>query len=371
MTDVQAQLKPGSPAEVGMSAERLQIASDLIAREISAAHITAAAIIVARRETVVLHQSFGKLVPGTDSPAVEPDSVFLLASITKPVTAAALMLLVERGEVSLEDRVQKYIPKFVGVDRDRVRVRHLLSHVSGMPDMLPENIELRQAHTPLSGFVAKAATTPLLFKPTTDFHYQSKGVLLAAEIVERISGQRLRDFEEKNIFAPLGMKHSALGLGRFKIEDTVWCGTEGPPGSAAAQRYGANSPYWRDLGNPWGGMHSTTSDLAIFLQTMLDGGQYADRRVFSPATVQSMTTDQNRGMNAPWGFGWALRDSRVWNFFGELCSSATFGHVGATGTVAWADPERDLLCVILTNQMLESGSFLRRVSNAVVASVVE
>ncbi len=86
--------------------------------------------------------------------------------------------------------------------------------------------------------------------------------------------------------------------------------------------------------------------------------------------IMAMTTDQNKGLNAPWGLGWALADSLVWNYFGELVSPATFGHVGATGTVAWADPERQLLCVVLTNQMVEEGSLLRRVSNAVSAAVV-
>ena len=83
-----------------------------------------------------------------------------------------------------------------------------------------------------------------------------------------------------------------------------------------------------------------------------------------------MTTDRNGSLNAPWGLGWALAASPVWNYFGDLVSPATFGHVGATGTVAWADPGRRLLCVILTNQMVENGRLLKRVSNAVSAAVV-
>ena len=82
-----------------------------------------------------------------------------------------------------------------------------------------------------------------------------------------------------------------------------------------------------------------------------------------------MVSDHNLNLRAPWGLGWALRDSRVWNYFGELVSTGTFGHVGATGTVAWADPERRLSCIILTNQMVGQGHLLRRISNAVAASV--
>jgi CubicO group peptidase (beta-lactamase class C family) len=118
-------------------------------------------------------------------------------------------------------------------------------------------------------------------------------------------------------------------------------------------------------------MHSTTLDLAVLLQTMLNGGVYSGKRIFSPATVKAMITDQNRRAGTSWGLGWALAQSPVWNFFGELVSPATFGHVGATGTVAWADPESQLLCVILTNRnvSVDGGRLLRRISNAVAAAV--
>jgi CubicO group peptidase (beta-lactamase class C family) len=352
-----------------MSQEALSQAEAMLESEIKNRRITAAALLLARSQTIVHSKGYGHLTPDADSPPVKPDSVFLLASITKPVTACALMLLVDRGQVSLDDSVSLYLPEFQGGERDKVRVRYLLSHTSGMPDMLPENTELRRAHAPLNEFVRHATQTPLLYSPNTNFSYQSKGILLASEIVARLTGKRLRDFEAEEIFQPLGMKNSALGLGRFKIPETVWCGTSKEE-TEDQQRFGPNSPYWRDLGNPWGGMHSTAPDLAILLQTMLNGGTYDRKQVFSPAAVKAMTTDQNSTLNAPWGLGWGLAGSKVWNFFGELVSPATFGHTGATGTVAWADPDRELLCVILTNQMVDNGSLLQRVSNAVSAAVV-
>ena len=335
-----------------------------------AGRISAAAITVARNRTIVLSKGFGKLTPSPGAPQVQPDSIFLLASITKPVTACALMILVDRGLVSLDDPVSQYLPEFTGGERPKVRVRDLLSHISGMPDMLPENRDLRRAHAPLSEFVRRATRTPLLYTPRTSFRYQSKGILLAAEIVERVSGQRLRDFEQKEMFGPLGMKGSALGMGGRRIADTVWYETSpNAANHADLERFGPNSLYWRDMGHPWGGMHSSAPDLAVLLQTMLNGGTYGDKRIFSRASVRAMTTDQNTHLQAPWGLGWGLANSLVWNFFGELVTPATFGHTGATGTVAWADPERDLLCVILTNRMVERGRLLRRVSNAVSAAV--
>lgn len=369
-----AQLPPASPSSVGMSAERLDRAAQMLESRVKEFPGGAAAILVARRGKIVLHKGFGKLAPGTDSPAVQPDSIFLLASITKPVTAAALMLLVDRGLVSLGDPVSQYLPEFTGEGRAKVRVRDLLSHTSGLPDMLPENTELRRAHAPLSKFVTQSYKTPLLYTPQEDFRYQSMGILLAGEIVERITRMRLRDFEQKEIFGPLGMKNSALGMKQgWKISDTV--AIYEPPGGNRkdSERFGGNSAYWRDMGHPWGGMHSTTGDLAILLQTFLNGGRHGKKVWMSPAGVAAMTTDQNVSIRKPWGLGWALAHSTVWIYAGDLVSPKTFGHAGASGTVAWADPDRQLLCVVLTNLSigLDSGRLLRLVSNAVTASVEE
>ncbi len=362
---LRAELQPALPPAARMSAARLETASRLLAAEISSGRVLAASLLVARHEKVVLHRGYGKLAPTGEARPVTPGTVFLLASITKPVTACSLLLLAERGKVSLNDPARVYLPELAHQD---IRVRDLLSHTSGMPDMLPENTELRRAHAPLSEFVKHAMTTPLLYPPRTDFRYQSMGTLLAGEIVERVSRKRLRDFEREEIFAPLGMKDSSLGLGGRRIEDTAWCQSQPGPDT---DRFGANSPYWRDMGHPWGGMHSTTMDLAILLQTFLDGGVYAGKRVFSRATVAAMTRDQNTAIGKPWGLGWGLATSIVWSYFGELVSPRTFGHSGATGTVAWADPETGLVCVILTTRPSgeDDGRLLRVVSNAVAGAV--
>jgi CubicO group peptidase (beta-lactamase class C family) len=366
-----AQLKPDSPSAAGMSQSQLERASGVIQSEVESGRVGAAAILVARHGRVVLHRGFGRLSPAPGAAPVSPDSVFLLASITKPVTACSLMLLVERGLVSLGDRVDRYLPDFTGGEREKVQIRDLLRHTSGLPDMLPENIELRRAHAPLSEFVRHTYATPLLFSPRSEFRYQSMGILLAAEIVERLSGMRLREFERKEIFDPLGMKDSSLGLGGRRISDLVSCATTSGADPADDERFGPNSLYWRDMGCPWGGLHSSTTDLAVLLQTFLDGGVYAGKHVFSPSTVRAMTSDQNAELRAPWGLGWALGRSHAWNAFGDLVSGGTFGHAGATGTMAWADPETKLLCVILTNRsyIVDDGRLLRLVSNTVAASV--
>lgn len=363
-------LQPGTAAEAGMSAARLRKIADRLREETSAGGVGSASILVARHARVVLHQGFGRLNRGPEAPATQPDTLYIVASISKPVSVCGLMLLVDEGRVAPADRVQRYLPEFQGRLKERVLVSHLLSHTSGLPDMVPENTQLRRAHAPLSQFVAAALRTPLLFEPGTRFSYQSMGTLLAAEIAERVSGMRLRDLLQSRIFHPLGMRRTMLGLQGLKIEETAIFQENGD--SEDSRRWGPNSPYWRAMGHPWGGLHSTAGDLAALLQTVLNGGRYGEARIFSPATVAAMTRDRNGSLGAPWGYGWALRDSPVWNYFGDLGTAGTFGHVGITGTVAWADPGRQLICVLLSTRTAahEDGFLLKSVSNMVHAAVV-
>ena len=300
------------------------------------------------------------------------ETVYIVASISKPITVLMLMLLAERGQVSLNDPVQKYLPEFQGPGRERVRVRDLLAHTSGLPDMLPENVKLREANAPLADFVKGAMTTPLLFEPRTSFTYSSMGTLLAAEIVERVAKTPLAEFEQRELFEPLKMKHSSLGLGKRALAETARVqGDSFAKAEKDLERYGANSSYLRKLGHPWGGMHSNVDDLGIFLQMFLNGGVYDGKRILGKATVEAMISDQNKRLGHAWGLGWGLQTSSAWNAFGDLSSERTFGHSGATGTVAWADPQRELLCVILTTHPWreDRGFLLRRIANVVQASI--
>lgn len=365
-------LKIGKPEQVGMSGARLEIVKHILTEETKSGRVTAASVLVARRGVVVLRGGWGKLSPDPASALAGPETVYLLASISKPITVLMLMLLVERGQISLNDPVQKYLPEFQGPGREKVRVQDLLTHTSGLPDMLPENVKLRQENAPLAAFVKGAMTTPLLFEPRTSFSYSSMGTLLAAEIVERITKMPLAQFEKRELFAPLKMKHSSLGLGERALKDTARVqGDSFAETEKDLERYGANSLYLRKLGHPWGGMHSTVDDLGIVLQMFLNGGVYDGKRILGRATVEAMTTDQNQRLGHPWGLGWGLKTSSAWNAFGDLSSDRTFGHSGASGTVAWADPQRELLCVILTTRpwRQDKGFLLRRIANVVQASL--
>ena len=272
----------------------------------------------------------------------DPDTIFLLASITKPMTAIAMMVLADRSELTLQDPVHKFIPEFTDGDRKDITIKDILCHTSGLPDQLPENVELRKRQAPLEEFVERAIKTPLLFKPGAEQKYQSMGLLLASEVSQRITNKPFRDFLKEVVFTPLGMQHSALGLGGFKIPDTAQSQVEEAPalyGGGDNSSWDWNSLYWRDLGAPWGGAHSTGSDLTRLLDYFLD----PDERVLKPETARAMLANQNGDLPA-WGIGFAVAPGS----FGKGCSDRTFGHSGATGTLFWADQGTGLTFVMLT-----------------------
>jgi len=263
----------------------------------------------------------------------KPESVFYVASLTKPMTSTAVMILVDRGKLSLDDPVQKFIPEFRGGEKNRVLLRHLLTHTSGLPDMLPENEALRQRHAPLLDFVAGTCQTPLLFSPGSQVSYQSMGILLAGETVERVSGRPLRDFLRDEVFRPLRMTETSVGLGGRKLAETMQL--QHDPGAD----WGQNSLYWRSLGAPWGGVHATAGNIGLFADYFL----HPEPKILKPATALAMITNQNRGLNRPWGLGWAMGSG-----FGKHSSDRVAGHSGSSGTLMWIDPAKDRSLVLLT-----------------------
>jgi CubicO group peptidase (beta-lactamase class C family) len=306
--------------------QKVDEAVKLIQARVDSGDVRAASLHV-RCGKDVFQQGFGA--------AKEPRSVFLLASISKPMTASAVMLLADRGRLSITDPVQKFIPEFKGGEKDRILIRHLLTHTSGLPDMLPENDELRKRHAPLKDFVAGTCKADLLFSPGTKVKYQSMGILLAGEIVQRVAGRALPEFLRDEIYRPLGMRDTSMDLGGRAIADTMQCQIGEPTD------WDWNSAYWRNLGSPWGGAHSTAADVARFLEYFVR----PTPPVLKPATAASMIVDHTGGLTPPWGLGWTLARG-----FGKQSSPKTYGHGGSTGTLCWLDPEKDLSFVLLNTK---------------------
>ncbi len=317
-------------AGMALRKQRVEEAAELVHKATASGEVRAAVLDV-RQGRYRFSRAFGE--------ARAPETAFIIASISKPMTAAGIMLLADRRKLALSDPVHKFIPEFSGGDRELITVQHLLTHTSGLPDMLPENIELRKRHARLADFVAATCKTPLLFRPGTKVSYQSMGILLAAEIAQRVTGTPLREFLRREIFLPLGMRETSLGLGGRRIPDTAQCQVE------SNDDWAWNTPYWRDLGTPWGGVHSTAEDVSKFLGAFLRPNGLVLKR----ETATEMISNHTPGLNEAWGLGWMMQPGT----FGRGCSPRTFGHYGATGTVAWADPETGVRCVLLTTKPAE------------------
>jgi CubicO group peptidase (beta-lactamase class C family) len=276
-------LPTAKPQDLGIDADRLEIAHRLLDSWTSGDNppLPGAAMIVGRRGKVVEPRYFGKQGSEADAPPIRRDGLFLMASITKPITYLAGLMLAERGLVNLGDRVTKFFPDFAAHHKEDTRLIHLFTHTSGLPDMVPSNLDLRKKHAPLDQFIEAAVrdTVPL-FPPSTSFSYQSMGTLMVAALVQKLSVLTIQEFLRREVFEPLSMKSTALGsrtLDRERIVRLKASDEQEPD-------WGWNSRYWQELGVPWGGLFSTPEDMAIVCDLMLRGGSTAAFACSRPAT---------------------------------------------------------------------------------------
>jgi len=369
------------PEEVGLSSEGLEYAYGLLKQAVAEGSLMGAAIQVSRKGIALEPKCFGRKELDPNGALVKPDTIFLVASVTKPVTTTAAMLLVEKGKLCLDEPVSSIVPEFGNKGKERVLVRHLFTHTSGLPDQLDENQQLREKHAPLKEFIRKICEVELLFPPGTNVSYQRCGLAMLSEIVARIEGIPLRDFMRRELFDPMGMQDTSLGAQQDKTERISQLNVPGGSfqyGSSDAD-WNWNSSYWWNFGAPWGGMFATVEDMTVFCQMFLNNGRFGDTQILSPTTVAAMTSDQIAPMpniaqevklTNCWGLGWRLRCLSS-SGFGDLVSESTYGHSGATGTLVWIDPQLQLTCVIFTNDPQGAGRLRPLVSNAVAGSVIE
>lgn len=374
-----SKLPYAKPDEIGLDAGQLQRAFDLLRKWTTGkdAPIPGGAILVGRHGKIVPPQFFGRQGPEPDAEPIREDGMFLLASITKPMTYLGAMKLVERGALNLTDPVTRYIPEFAAHHKEQTLIQHLFTHTSGMPDMVPNNAELRRAHAPLGEFIKGAINAVPLFPPGTDLSYQSMGTLTVAEIIQRISGLSIRDYLKREIFDPLGLESTALGSRGLERRRLIRVEV---PESQAGSDFGWNSRYWQEFGAPWGGLFSAPEDFAVVCQMLLNRGSYGDARILSPGGITRMTTNRlfdlphlkdSIARTQPWGLGFRMNHPGTPGSWGDTLGPSVYGHTGATGTTVWLDPDKEAFCILFTTAIRSRAPWrLVNLSNIIGAAIV-
>ena len=332
-----------SPNSVGMSAERLESIDRVVRRGISAGGYPGAAVVVGRQGAAVYQRGFGALSWGKEAPTVTSDrTIYDLASLTKVVgTTTAIMLLYDEGRVELDAPVVTYLPAFAGGAKDRVTIRHLLTHRSG----LPAGRDLwRIAYSPDQAKAAVLAT-PLQCEPGACFVYSDLGADVLGMIAETVSGQSLDRLLDERVFGPLGMNDTFFRPADSLLYRVAPTELVSPRGYALrGQVHDENA---HALGGVAGhaGLFSTAADLSVFAQMMLNGGSYNGVRILSDSAV-NLFTHRAAGTRA---LGWDTCAGE--GGCGQFLSGRAYGHTGFTGTSIWIDPDREMFVILLTNRV--------------------
>ena len=365
------------PKEIRIDPRRHQVAYDLMESWTSGrkAPVPGGAILVGRGGRCLAPRFFGRQGPEADAEPIRRDAMFYMASVTKPVIYMAAILLVERGQLNLSDRVERYVPEFAGKGKDAVQVLHLFTHTSGLPDELPNNAELRRKQAPLRTFIEGAIRADLLFPPGTRQSYASAATILVAEIVQRLSGRSIHEFVRREIVEPLGLRSTGLGAQGFARERLVRTTL---PEYQVGVEGNWNSRYWQEFGSPAGGLFSTPEDFAVLCALMLNGGRWGDVQLLSPATVRLMTSNRLSDLpnlpepvrrTQPWGLGWRLNHLGTPESWSDLLDRSAFGHTGSAGNLVWMDPRSQGFCILFSNYLRARAPWrLVHLSNAIAAA---
>lgn len=349
----------------------------IIDRWVADGTVKGVSLLVMRHGEPVLKHHAGLAKFSEVEEPVTDDTLFMIASITKTLTAACFMQYVENGLICLSEPVSDYIPEFRQNDKARITFRHLLTHTSGLPEQVEGKDELRAGGGGMEVFMKRIYGVKPLFPPGEGFQYSNCGFALLAKFMEMQEGKRFGEIMDQRIYKPLRMNNSAIGF------DESWDHRVAEISLPAGQEYERgflNTRYWRALGASWGAMISTTGDLARFALCFLRGGELDGVRILSRPTVSLMTRDRLCALHNfprsaypdPHGLAWRIRGNGAGGFFGDLTSPSAFGHTGATGTFLWADPESGLIAVLLCNK--EQGSEplrFARLSNVIVRSFAQ
>jgi CubicO group peptidase (beta-lactamase class C family) len=362
-----------SPESVGVDPEKLEALFVRVEKEVREGLLPSAQVAVARNGRIAGMRTFGSVThEGRPAPATD-DTLYVVFSATKAITSAAAWLLIQEGKLDPAERVAAIVPEFGANGKDAITVEQLFTHTAGFPHapFRPEEFLDREQR------LARFAKWRLSFEPGSRFEYHpSSSMYVIAELIERRSGLPYGEFVRRRIAGPLGLRDLWTGLPdalhprladcvhvgeALTEEDYRRLGFPPPPVTEVTEEaiQGFNRPEVRRAGIPGGGGTMTAADLALFYQALLDGGRaLAGSEVWSPATLaeaRRVRTGELRdpvfGKRVHRGLGIVIAGDAERNFrgFGHTNSELAFGHNGAGGQLAWADPVTGLSLGYVTN----------------------
>jgi CubicO group peptidase (beta-lactamase class C family) len=354
----------------------------------------AGAVVLVGRKSGVEYVTTAGMANIEQNVPMKPDTVFRIASMTKPITAIAVMILQDEGKLNVDDPVEKYLPDFKGQmlvaakDKDTITlkkparailVRDLLTHTSGLPSNYPAgmvDVYTKRDRT-LNETTIAISQQPLMFEPGSKWSYCNPGIDTLGRIIEVQSGMSYEAFLQKRIFEPLGMTNTSPYPNKELLARTAI--------TYSRSKEGVLTPIKNTLLDlpgepkhpvPAGGLYSTAEDLSKVYRMMLNHGELGGKRILSAAAVKQMTTTQTGDIEtgftkgASFGFGWCVLKTPQGPT--EGASPGTYGHGGAFGTQAWIDPARDSFYVLLiqrSNTPGGDGSDMRKeLQNLVIAA---
>lgn len=364
-------LTVGSPREAGMDADQIALIRERLPQWMDGESERGGVFLVARRGKIVLHEALGPQTDKADSPPMTEDSIFQVSSISKPITATGIMLLVEDGLLGLNRPIKEYFPEVCGEGTDDIEVQHLLTHTSGFREMdvwthyfnhlgQRESKPQTNVHPYTADYLEITKDAKSDYAPGTLMEYCSHNFALLAALIGRVTGQPLLEFFKERIFDPLGMEGACYARDPSKQTRHVIRGKNVPAGSIDNNDIiGIEGTEKETFPYGFMGANARAIDLAILGQALLNKGTYRDFRLLSPASVHEMTRDQLPGVpaqinemqsaEASWGLGWAIQGNQRWPWYSStLVPKGAFWHTGNGGSQMWVDPVNEIVGVYLS-----------------------
>jgi len=322
------------------------LVDSLIARAIADSAFPGAQLAILRDTTLIAERAYGRYTYDLQAQAVDTYTLFDLASLTKVfATTAAVMKLYEEGKLSLDDPVMKYLPRFTGEAKKNVSLRHLLLHRSGLPAFR----RLSDIAATEDAALDSVFSTALVAGPGDSTIYSDLGMITLGKVVEQVTGMSLARYVQKEFYAPMGMAHTMFNpppelrsTAAPTEYDAVWRktlvqGTVHDENAATLSGVAGHA-----------GLFSTASDLALFMQMLLNGGRYHGTQYLRASTIDEFLRKRSPGQER-W-LGWDMK-TKNGSSGGTLLPESSFGHTGFTGTSVWADPDSRLAIIFLTNRV--------------------